>query len=359
MSARILIMAGGTGGHIFPALAVARELMAQGVSVSWLGTPRGLEAELVPKAGIDIDWVNIAGLRGKGLLGWLAAPWRVSKAVLQAMAIMRRRRPDAVLGMGGFVTGPGGLAAWLLRKPLLVHEQNSIPGMTNRFLARLAQRVMTAFPVDFKTSGRVLDAGNPIREELTRLPEPAERLAGHQGSLRLLVLGGSLGALALNQAVPRALAMFAPGQRPEVWHQTGGRHLDNAREAYAEADVEARVAPFIDDMAEAYGWADVVVCRAGALTVSELAAVGVAAILVPFPFAVDDHQTTNARYLVERGAGVLMPQDELTAESLYHALARLEQNRQLVLDMATAARQLARPRATRDVAQQCLEVAGV
>lgn len=360
MTARIMIMAGGTGGHVFPALAVAQELRARGAEVFWLGTRSGMEAELVPEAGIEMEWISISGLRGKGLLGWLLAPLRLAQAMFQSLAVILRRRPMVILGMGGFVAGPGGLVSWLLRKPLLIHEQNAIAGMTNRLLARLAGRVMEAFPDTFRNSGRVIETGNPVRKEIAALPEPGQRFAGRAGELRLLVLGGSLGAQALNEMVPQALAMMAADQRPEVWHQAGRRNIDAAQQCYKELSVAARVEPFIADMAAAYGWADLVLCRAGALTVSELAAAGVGAMLVPFPFAVDDHQSANARYLADHGAALLLPQSELSAARLKEILVGFirdcaENNRTELLQMAEQARALARPQAVKQVAALCLE----
>jgi UDP-N-acetylglucosamine--N-acetylmuramyl-(pentapeptide) pyrophosphoryl-undecaprenol N-acetylglucosamine transferase len=359
---RILVMAGGTGGHVFPALAVADELRARGVEVSWLGTRRGLETEVVPRAGFPIDYINVTGLRGKGALSWLLAPAKLVMALAQSWAVLRRRHPAAVLGMGGFVAGPGGLAAWLLRRPLLVHEQNARAGMTNRLLAPLATRVLQAFPGTFK--GRsALHTGNPLRRafvenfqaEFVADTTPGATHHPHDGPLRLLVVGGSLGAARLNQVVPEALAELAPELRPEVWHQAGKQHIDTARAAYAAAGVEARVEPFIDDMAAAYQWADLVLCRAGAMTIAELAAAGVASILVPFPFAVDDHQTANARYLADHNAAVLMPQRELSASRLADLLDGLTP--EVLHKMGVAARELALPQATRQVADECLAVA--
>jgi len=360
MNVRIMIMAGGTGGHVFPALAVADELRARGAEVFWLGTRNGMEAELVPQAGIEMEWVSISGLRGKGLLGWLLAPLRLAKATFQSLEVIMRRRPMAILGMGGFVAGPGGLVSWLLRKPLLIHEQNAIAGLTNKLLARVANTVMQAFPGTFEKSDRVVDSGNPVRQAIIALPEPQQRFANRDGGLRVLVLGGSLGAQALNEILPEALAMLPLEQRPEVWHQAGKRNIEVAQQAYKDANVDARVEPFITDMAEAYGWADVVLCRAGALTVSELAAAGVGAMLVPFPFAVDDHQTANARYLSDNGAALLLPQTELNAERLKEILTGFvrdckENGRCELLQMANNARALAKPLAVKQVADLCME----
>jgi len=352
---RIVVMAGGTGGHVFPALAVAEQLRARGVEVSWLGTRRGLEAEVVPAAGYPIDYIRISGLRGKGRLSLLLAPLKLALALWQGLAVMRRRNPAAVLGMGGFVTGPGGVAAWLLRRPLLIHEQNARAGYTNRLLAPLAQRVMAAFPGAFPGRPDVLHTGNPLRASFVR----ADAAPGPDASgrpLRLLVVGGSLGAARLNEVVPEALAALSPEARPEVWHQAGRRNIDAARDAYARAGVTVKLSPFIDDMAAAYRWADLVLCRAGAMTVAELAAVGVASILVPYPHAVDDHQTANAAYLAEGDAAVLLPQAQLSAERL---LALLKELTPPVLKrMAAAARSLALPDATDRVVEQCLALAG-
>jgi UDP-N-acetylglucosamine--N-acetylmuramyl-(pentapeptide) pyrophosphoryl-undecaprenol N-acetylglucosamine transferase len=348
---RVMIMTGGTGGHVFPALAVAAALRERGAEVFWLGTRQGLEAKLVPAAGIAMEWVSVSGLRGKGAAAWLLAPGRLLWAALQALAVMRRRRPGVVLGMGGFVTGPGGVAAWLSRTPLLIHEQNAIAGFTNRMLAPLAQRVMEAFPGSLR--GRhALHTGNPVRRAIAELPPPEQRFASRAGRLRLLVLGGSLGARALNELVPAAIARLA--SRPEVWHQCGARHIDEAHEHYRRAAVEARVEPFIDDMAAAYAWADLVLCRAGALTIAELAAAGVGAILVPYPHAVDDHQTRNAAYLAEADAAVVVQQHELSQERLCELLAALLDRVHLAA-MARAARCLARPDAAEQVAAQCFE----
>jgi len=356
---RVVIMAGGTGGHVFPALAVAQELAQRGVVVTWIGTQKGLEADVVPKAGIPIDWVTISGLRGNGALGWLMAPFRLIRALMQARRIIAERKPGAVLGMGGFVTGPGGVAAWTMGVPLLVHEQNSIPGMTNRWLTRIATRVMVAFPRAFAAEVKAIHTGNPLREDILRVAPPAERFVGRTGPVRVLVIGGSLGAAALNETVPAAIKRFAPGRRPEVWHQTGKRNLESAQGHYSAAGVDARVVAFIDNMADAYAWADLVICRAGALTISELAAVGVGAILVPYPHAVDDHQTTNAHYLSEAGAAMLIQQSALSGDSLYPVLAQLCGDRSRLLAMAQAARKLALPESTRQVANICLEAAHV
>lgn len=360
MVTRILIMAGGTGGHVFPALAVAETLRGRGAEVVWLGTRRGLEARVVPAAGIDMAWLTVTGLRGKGALTWLLAPFNVAVAVVQAAGVMLRRRPMVVLGMGGYATGPGGVAAWLLRIPLLIHEQNAIAGLTNRILARLASRVLAAFPEAFPQRRRPLVVGNPVRATFAAVPAPDERLQGRSGPLRVLVIGGSLGARALNDLVPRAVQCMAPDRRPQVWHQAGERHIDEARRAYAAAgDTAVRLDAFIDDMAAAYAWADIVVARSGALTVAELAAAGVAAVLVPYPYAVDDHQTRNAHFLVDHGAALLLPQERLSPEALAQVLdgfAAADQRPRL-LEMARSARRLARPDAAARIASVCMETA--
>lgn len=349
----VLVMAGGTGGHVFPALATAEALQAQGMRIEWLGTERGIESDLVPKAGIPITYIRVAGLRGKGKLSLLLAPFKLLVALCQALAAVKRIKPVCVLGMGGFASGPGGLAAWLLRKPLVIHEQNAIAGMTNTYLARLARRVLTAFPNALGDKG--IQVGNPLRGNIVESPEPEQRLSGRSGNIRLLVLGGSLGAQALNETVPAALARMAEDERPEVWHQAGKRNLADAERVYQTQQVAGRVVPFIEDMAAAYQWADVVVCRAGALTVSELACVGLPAILVPFPHAVDDHQTANARFLENSGAAVIVPQVELTAERLAGLLKDEFCDRQQILERARRARSVARLDAAEQVASHCLE----
>ena len=353
----VLIMAGGTGGHVFPALAVARYLREKGIEVVWLGTRRGLEARIVPEAGFPIEYISISGLRGKGILGWLLAPVRLCIALWQAVRVCLRCRPGAVLGLGGFVTGPGGIAAWLLRRPLVIHEQNAIAGLTNRLLSRLARRVLEAFPGSFPSDIKTEQTGNPVRADITELPDPASRISAHQGQCRLLVIGGSLGAQTLNEVVPQALAQLPAAGRPVIWHQAGQNKDTVTGEAYAEAGVEAQVEAFIADMAAAYSWADLVICRAGALTVSELAAAGVGAILVPYPHAVDDHQTRNALFLTDSGAARLILQSELTPEALAQMLRELlNGGREGLVKMAAAARSLAKPEATERVAETCLEV---
>lgn len=351
----ILIMAGGTGGHVFPALAVARELQAQGVPVVWLGTRQGLEARLVPQAGFPMEWIRVSGLRGKGLLRRLSAPFMLAYALLQAMVVLLRQRPLAVLGMGGFVTGPGGLMAWLLRKPLLIHEQNSVAGMTNRYLAPLARTVMEAFP---NSLPKALHTGNPVRADIAALAAVEQRSLAHEDGFHLLVLGGSLGAQALNEILPQALAQLSTDTAVQVWHQTGSRNLEAGRAAYAANRIDARVEAFVDDMAAAYDWADLVICRAGALTVAELAAAGVASVLVPYPHAVDDHQTGNARYLADQGAAVLLPQPQLSAETLAQQLRDFMTDRSALCAMAQRARALAHTDAAQQVARQCLLATG-
>lgn len=352
MSRSILIMAGGTGGHIFPALAVADVLRAQGWQVTWLGAPGSMEAELVPKHGYPMALVRFSGLRGKGLLRKLMLPLNLLIALGQSAVVMFEHRPDVVLGMGGYITFPGGMMAVLLRRPLVIHEQNSLAGLSNRVLAKVADRVMSGFP---DVLPKACWCGNPVRESIAALPEPALRYGARQGRLKVLVVGGSLGAQAINQAVPTALALLPEAQRPEVLHQTGKQHFDAVVEQYRQAGVEADIRPFIDDMAASYADADLVICRAGALTVAELAAVGVASLLIPFPHAVDDHQTHNARFLSERGAAELWPQPELDAERLAHWLAGLDRER--LLAMAQKARSVARTDAARAVAEVCRELA--
>ncbi len=352
----VLIMAGGTGGHVFPALALARLLRAASIEVVWLGTARGLEARVVPAEKIPIEWLSMSGLRGKGLVTLLAAPFKLAQSVWQALRVMRRRRPGLVVGFGGFVTGPGGVAAWLTRRPLVIHEQNAIAGYSNRCLAHLARRVLSAFPQAFPRGIDARVVGNPVRAEIVAQPPPAERFAQREGAVRVLVVGGSLGAARLNTVVP--FAIRESGLTLQVRHQAGERGIDAARAAYAEAKGAADVAPFIDDMASAYADADLVICRAGALTISELAAVGVAAVLVPFPAAVDDHQTFNAQFLTRENAAVLIPDRELTPARLAAELKTLCAGRDKLLAMAERARQVAKPRAAQELAALCLKELG-
>ncbi|MGC8121606.1 undecaprenyldiphospho-muramoylpentapeptide beta-N-acetylglucosaminyltransferase [Marinobacter sp. VGCF2001] len=354
---RFLMMAGGTGGHVFPALATARALQQLGHEVHWLGARGGMEERLIGETDIPLSLIHISGLRGKGRLALLLAPFRLMRALGEAYTQLRRIRPDCVVGMGGFVTGPGGIAAWLLRKPLVIHEQNAIAGMTNRWLTRFAETVMEAFPGSFGEQTVTRCTGNPVRGELTTMDAPEQRFAGRTGKLRVLVIGGSLGARVFNQQLPRALALMAEEDRPEVLHQCGEKNLDAARAEYDAAGVTARVEPFIGDMAEAYHWADLVVCRAGALTVSELCVAGVGAVLVPFPHAVDDHQTRNGQHMVKAGAAILVPQPQLTPDGLAQTLKDLATDREQILSMAKAARSLARPDATERVVNYCLEAA--
>ena len=356
MGERVMIMAGGTGGHVFPALAVAENLRARGMDVFWLGTRNSFEARVVPESGFPMEWIDVQGLRGTGMKRWLAAPFKLGVAMVQALMVLVRKRPNVVLGMGGFVTGPGGVMARLLGIPLIIHEQNAIPGMTNQWLSRIANQVLEAFPGSFKAERQACVMGNPVRPEIAALPAPAERMAGREGPLRLLVLGGSLGAQILNETVPDALAKLATDLRPLVRHQAGRDKDEAALAAYMSAGVEANVQPFVVDMAEAYGWADLVICRSGALTVSELAAVGVAAVLVPFPHAVDDHQTHNAAFLSDQGAARLMPQSELDVDSLSACLNELLSDRAQLRRMAEKGRALAQPESTQRVADVCKEI---
>ena len=350
--APVMILAGGTGGHIFPALAVAKVLRARGVPVTWLGAEGAMETKLVPRQGIQLDTIAISGLRGKGKLALLGAPFRVLRAVRAAGFVLRYRAPRAVVSFGGFAAGPGGMAARLQGRPLLVHEQNRAPGFTNRVLARFARRILTGFPGSFASGEEAV--GNPVRAEIAALPVPAQRLAGRDAPLRLLVLGGSQGARVLNTALPKALASLPPEQ-VQVRHQCGEKLREEAVRSYAEAGVSASVESFIADMAQAYEWADLVVCRAGASTLAELCAVGVGSVLVPFAAAVDDHQTKNARYLVERGAAVLLRQDDQLAAGLQQLLSELAGDAARRLAMAEAARALAKPDAAERIADIILE----
>ncbi len=394
MSRTAMIMAGGTGGHIYPGLAVADALRAQGWNIVWLGVPNSMEAELVPKHGYPVAWVNFSGVRGKGLVRLLTLPFTLLRALGQSADAIFRHRPDVVLGMGGYITMPGGLMAAILRRPLVIHEQNSIAGMSNKVLAKLATRVLSGFPDVLK---KTTWCGNPVRADIAAVVEPQARFANRSGKLNVLVVGGSLGAQALNEALPKALALLReqsallPPCRGKVGmgveslmpttstpsltlplqgggesssdgciefnviHQTGKKHFETVKKIYEQAGISADIRPFLDDMANQYANADVVICRAGALTIAELAAAGVASVLVPFPFAVDDHQTYNARFLSEKGAAVLLPQTDLNAEKLAQLLRDLD--REKLKAMAIAARALAKPDATAQVAQVCRELA--
>jgi UDP-N-acetylglucosamine--N-acetylmuramyl-(pentapeptide) pyrophosphoryl-undecaprenol N-acetylglucosamine transferase len=347
----ILIMAGGTGGHIMPGLAVADHLKALGWHVVWMGNPDGMEAKLVPARGYEMASVRFTALRGKGVLRKILLPFNLLHGFVQARREIKRIAPDVVLGLGGFITFPGGMMAALAGVPLVLHEQNSVAGLANRVLSFVADRILSGFPGVLKRADWV---GNPVRPEIAALPAPLERYADRSGPLRVLVVGGSLGAAVLNETVPKALALLPEIERPQVVHQSGERNLQALGQAYAQAGVRANLVAFIDDMAGAYAWADLVICRAGALTVAELAAAGVASVLVPFPHAVDDHQTGNARFLASAGAAVLLPQGDLTPERL----AELRQlSRGQLLQMAEKARALARPDATAVLAQVCMEIA--
>ena len=356
-SRRFLMMAGGTGGHVFPALAAARLLQEKGHEVFWLGAAGGMEERLIGDTGIPLSLIHVSGLRGKGRLALLTAPFRLLRALGEAFGVVRRIRPDCVVGMGGFVTGPGGLAARVCGIPLVIHEQNAIAGMTNRILVRFADTVLEAFPGSFDEKVITRCTGNPVRQDVAALLPPEQRMAGRDGRLRVLVVGGSLGAQVFNQQVPEALALMNDAERPQVRHQCGEKHADAARSAYQAHGVEASVEPFISDMAEAYEWADLVVCRSGALTVSELCVAGVGAILVPFPHAVDDHQTQNGQQMVNARAAVLIPQSRLNPEVLAETLRDLANDRARVMNMARAAKSLARPDATERVVNYCLEAA--
>ena len=347
-----LIMAGGTGGHIFPGLAVAEALRSSGWRVHWLGVPASMEEQLVVPRGFAFESVQFGGVRGKGLKTLALLPLRLMRAFWQSLQVVRRVQPDVVVGLGGYITFPGGLMATLLGKPLVLHEQNSVAGLANKLLARVAKRVFTAFPQVLPGAAWV---GNPLRSAFTEQAEPARRFAGRSGPLKLLVVGGSLGAKALNDAVPQALALMPAEQRPTVVHQSGARQIDALRANYAAVGVEAMLTPFIDDTASAFAQADVVICRAGASTVTEMAAVGAAAVFVPFPFAVDDHQTTNARFLVDQQGGWLLPQGEMTALNLAQRLQSLD--RGTLLRVAQNAYQQRKTNATREVVLACEELA--
>jgi len=356
----VLIMAAGTGGHIFPALSIARELQEQGCRVEWLGTHTGMEVDLVRDADIRMHSIAVSGLRGNGVLGLLMAPFTVCRAILQALSVVRRSNPCCVLGMGGYVAGPGGMAAWLARTPLLIHEQNAVAGFTNRVLARLACRVMETFPGTFAPSRNPLCTGNPVRPEIEAIAATKQPRALDTEALNVLVLGGSQGAVAINTALPAAIAAIPVERRPRMRHQTGQRNCLETRRLYEQEgltlDDDIEVVPFIEDMADAYGWADVVICRAGATTISEIAAAGLPSVLVPYPHAVDDHQRRNAEWLSKAGAAVLVDQQSFTKEKILELFNGFMSQTTMLQGMAEAARSVARPDAASRVAAVCMEV---
>lgn len=343
-----LVMAGGTGGHIFPGLAVAEALRAKGWTVHWLGAPNSMEAQLVPPRGIPLETIDFGGVRGKGVKTLVFLPLKLLRAFWQSIRVVRRVKPQVVVGLGGYITFPAGMMSVLLGKPLVLHEQNSVAGMANKVLAGVADRVYSAFP---KVIAKGEWVGNPLREAFLNQPPPEQRFAGRTGALKVLVVGGSLGAKALNEVVPKALALIPPERRPHVLHQSGARQIDELRANYAAAGVQAELTPFIDDTADAFAEADLVICRAGASTVTELAAVGAPAVFVPFPHAVDDHQTTNAKFLVDAGGGWLVQQRDMTPESLAALLQ--ETDRAALLQRAIAARKMAKTQATEQMVAAC------
>lgn len=347
-------MAGGTGGHVFPALAVADYMKVSGWRVVWLGTKGGMEEILVPQKGYDIEIMDFSGLRGKNLMVWFLLPLRLLLAFWQSAKVLFQIRPDVVLGMGGYPAFPGGIMASLLNKPLLIHEQNSVPGLANKILAKFADKILLGFPNAIRNEKKIIFSGNPVRKEISQLDIPDKRYAERSGKLKLLIIGGSLGAQALNTIVPKMLKLIPDHMRPLVTHQAGRKHLETLKKNYAEAGVEGELLVFIENIAVQYADCDLVICRAGALTIAELTVVGIASILVPFPYAVDDHQTSNAKFLSDKDAAVLLPQNELTPQGLAQLL--MEFTREKLLGMAMKARELARPDATRLVAEACMEM---
>ena len=353
MKHTLLIMAGGTGGHVFPGIAVADYMRSLGWRVVWLGTQNGMEAVLVPKYGYPVEYINFSGIRRKRIMDWLLLPGKLLLAFWQSIKILTRNQPSIVLGMGGYPAFPGGLMAVLLNKPLVIHEQNAIAGLTNKILARVADKILLGFPGTFpQKDNRVVVTGNPVRSKISELPLPEQRFSDRTGPIKILVIGGSLGASVLNKVIPQALSRIPEAKRPIVQHQAGRQHIDELRENYREQGVEGQLIDFIDDMAASYAECDLVICRAGALTITELAAVGVASILIPFPYAVDDHQTANAEYLSKPGAAVLLPQHKLNADSLADKI--MELTRAQLLDMAKIARNLANFNSVQQVAQVCI-----
>jgi UDP-N-acetylglucosamine--N-acetylmuramyl-(pentapeptide) pyrophosphoryl-undecaprenol N-acetylglucosamine transferase len=353
---RVLIMAGGTGGHVYPALALANYLREQGVEVHWLGTQQGLEARVIPPTQIPLHLISIGGVRGKNLKTLLTAPFHILKATVQSLRLLRRLKPDMVIGLGGFVSGPGGVASWLLRCPLVIHESNAKAGLTNRWLSTISKKVLTGFPNVFASQDKVVMVGNPVRSEIANLAPPAQRFANRPKKMRLLVFGGSLGAQAINQIVPRVMAQLEESERPEIYHQTGVKLFDEAEKLYRKAGIEAKVVPYISDMHDAYEWADIVLCRSGALTVAELCAAGLGSILIPFPHATDDHQTPNAEYLVKAGAAYLIQQRDLTDSGLLQIIKGLQASPQKRLAMAEAAYRLRKVKVSEEIFELCLTV---
>jgi len=352
-SPTVLIMAGGTGGHVFPALAVADCLRDSGFNVEWLGTHRGIESRVVPAANIPIHYILASGLRGKNILNSLRALVMFTVAFFQSAAVIFRVRPVCVLGMGGFVSAPGGLASWLLRKYLVIHEQNAVAGTSNKMLSKLARRVLLGYPIELGGEKSEF-VGNPIRGDISALLDPKTRFE-NRDRLRLLVIGGSQGSRPINECLPKALAAIPVAHRPLVWHQAGSAHIDVVRDCYGSLDVDVKAEAFIEDMAEAYQWADLVLCRSGALTVAELSAVGIASILVPLPYAIDDHQTANAKWLTDNGAGILMRESDMSVASVSELLESLSGDRDRLLEMAVAARRLSKNKSAQRVADICVE----
>lgn len=348
MSKTLMVMAGGTGGHVYPAMAVADALMEKGWTVTWLCTQGGMENRLIANKPYQKAMITMKGVRGKGVMGWLKLPMRLALALKQAYQGIQKSKPNLILGMGGFAAFPGGIMAKVMRIPLVIHEQNSVAGLTNKVLATLANKTLAAFPAAFGARAELV--GNPVRADIVNVREPAARFAGREGALRILVVGGSLGAKALNTILPAAFSTFDPSEI-EVMHQAGEKHIEDLNAAYASAKINVKTMAFIQDMAAAYDWADLVICRSGALTVAELSAAGVASVLVPFPFAVDDHQTTNGQYLAEHDAAVLIQQRDMTVEWVIDLIKGI--NREKCLTMAERALALGKPKATQTVASIC------
>ena len=353
----VMILAGGTGGHVFPALAVANELRDRGVPIIWVGTNKGIESRIVPAEGFSLAIMSVQGLRGKGVLQYLRAPLIIFKALFESFSIVLKHKPCALLGMGGFVAGPCALIGVLLRKPLIIHEQNAIVGLTNRILAPLSRIMFTGFPIQYNK--RNLEyCGNPVRSKLMEIPVPEQRMVGRNASKRLLVVGGSQGAVSLNNFIPQALGVISSSIEIEVWHQTGAKRQELVLENYQKNNLQARVDEFIDDIDQAYAWADLIVCRSGAITLAEVAAVGLGAVLVPYPYAVDDHQTANAQSYVDAGAAKIISETELTTEKLAETLRILLSDSQQLMDMACAAKKMGQSNASKRVADECMSACG-
>ena len=356
---KVMIMAGGTGGHVYPAMAVAEYLTELNTNIVWLGTKKGLEADVVPKKGYPLLFLDVKGVRGKSFISKLISPLIIIRAIIQSIKIIRQQKPDVVLGMGGFVSGPGGIAAYLLRVPLCIHEQNAIAGLTNKLLRPFASIVLQAFPGSFNGASNVITVGNPVRKSILTLSEKNDEASGSNDEINILIVGGSLGARTLNRVVPKVLKEISLTKKINIKHQTGKKNFSETEKNYHDVDLDGDIVPYIDDIAMAYRWADLVICRSGAMTISELAIVGIASILIPYPYAVDDHQTMNARYLSDHGYAILIRESDLSESVLKNAINKLTKSKDYLKTIAESVKTLGMPKATSAVAEKCLELAHV